>query len=1050
MGIFEKQYSKIIAEELLRFLLEGKVPSNDVIGERISKVLNREGGVTYQYFPQPSRSVFQIEQYNNSLKQIKFDIDLFQEELLDLFGESAKRVNFAELYYKIHTHELKNLKSKLESVLFSIQDADYYFSGAFDNFSDTSKTDLEKSTSSIVDLREGALVLPFGGRNTTRISMLHLANYNNWKVDVSAPESLVIEKGQLAGTNFYDIFSNVKASWAYQVITSERIPVSIKFIIPIAGSPDEEAEVFLNRLELSPHSLGRQNILVRLSNDNVNYFTPLGYENGITVDDATRVYAMDFETTLVQYVELTFTKENPDDVIPISDSTTNNYQYIFGLNHFAAFSTGRVLRASYYSKPFKFDSTSSVSKIALSSNFFRPPSTTIRYQIALTDDEGNLKTNFYPINPIGKNVTSGAPQLINFKNNNYKSEKFVVGLNNTDVDLQYGAVTRGRRLFKIKDRLLPSPIFGAVELVRGYGAWARDSSASYVTLSVPNCYVDFSTVNTENLYFTRSEAPVEAAYVQNGLYVQYTSATQTTSQFQYSQENRRTRIRLSSTPYYIQSNGHAIRPSLSLQGAQDPTPTFAIYSIKKVSQSASRVKETSFIQGNVYPQGNTATNPVIFNLATADFVINSTDPARNPVVTAVMNSAPFTRTQLVAGLDYDFETVTIDNVQKPTGRILIKHHPQSVLRPPTIPAGGSPTVFNFIIELEYTPEQDITHRILSLTGDEIVLDHSVHKPGDIYEVTYRKLVTSPNEIIRTSVKVYDKPLSDPTTRLLKEGADYALNSGVGSIRRINTGAIAANGDVYVTFDIKFAGEQLEKFSTWCKIENPDGAEIRFNLDSLSKKAFLYPDYAAGERVFISTSSSLIEITDALGTPRLPSGWIQFIVISKNPGVYTSYGSNLINQVIQLKDIDGQRIFREQSKYFNFVLAYRDPMIQRTLNHLKVNTLAEDTRSFAIDESDRNNPVIVVNFLPNKSLDLYSYGPTSYTFPSDIVTGGSALSRFANPIKIPETYSITWYYASTEPENIDNNVVVRIDLEQDPKSDGSLTPKIFDYQLRVGF
>ena len=1049
MGIFEKQYSKIVAEELLRFMLEGKIPSSEVIAERMSKVLNQEGGITYQYFAQPSRSVFQIEQYNNALKQIKFDIDLFQEELLDLFGESTRRVNFAELYYKIHSHELKNLKSKLESILFSVQDADYYFSGAYDNFSDTSKTNLELSTPTIVDLREGALDLPYGGRNTSRISLLHLASYRNWKVESNLPESIVIQKGQLDGTNFSDIFTNIKASWAYQVVTTERTPVTIKFVIPIAGSPEEEAEIFLNRLELSPHSLGKQNILVRLSNDNVNYFAPIGYESGIMVDDATKVYAMDFETTLVQYVEFTFTKENPDDTIPNPDGDGNRYQYVFGLSHFAAFATGRVLKATYYSKPFRFDSTSSISKIALSSNFFRPPGTSIKYQVALSDDEGNVKTNFFSVNPIGKEVTSGAPQVLNLKNSNYKSEKFAVALENTDSSLQYGPVIRSRRLYKIKDRVLPSPIFDSIELVRGYGAWSRDSSASYDTLSVPDCYVDFSNLETENLYYIKSEAPLTAESSSSASYSQFTNVTQTTS---YTQPIQDIKLTLKTPPYYILANGHLMRPSLSLQGAQDPAPKYAIYSIKRVSESATRSSKQFDIRNGVYPQGNVNTNPVTFNLPVSDFVVNSPDPSRNPVIRAQISSSGPTYV-LTPVLDYDLETVTIDNVIKPTGKILIKHHAQSLLRP--LVSNNTPTVGS-TLTIEYTPEQDITHKISAITGNEVIISKSVYNPGDTFEVVYRALVQSPSEIIRNSVKVYDKPLSDPSTRLLREGIDYSLNAVAGTLTRLGTGTIPTNGSVYVVYQIKLSTAGLERFSTWCKIENPDGIEIRFFLDRTAKKPFLFPDYSAGEKLFISTSSSLIEITNSISTPRLSPGWIQFIVISKNPEANPGYSTNLINQVIQLQDINGQRIFREQSKYFNSILAYREPMVQKTLNDLRFNTLTEDTRSFAVDESDRNNPVVLVNFLPNKSSDLYSYGPTSYKFlypiigPSDVDIGIGGLSVYANPIKIPESYSIVWYYSSTDPEDINNNVVVRIDLEQDPKTDGSVTPKVFDYQLRVGF
>lgn len=1054
MGIFDKQYSKIITEELIRYLVDGKVPDSNTIQQRISKVLNSEGGITYQYFPQPSRSVFQIQQYNDALKQIKFDIDLFQEELLDLFGESVKRVNFAELYYKIHSHELKNLKSKLESILFSIQNADYYFSGSFDNFSDTTKTDLEKSTPSIVDLREGALVLPFGGRNTARISMTHLASYDNWKIETNVPESSIVRQGQLNGTKFYDMFTDVKAAWAYEVVTTEKIPVSIRFLIPIAGAPEQEAEIFLNRLELTPHSLGSQNIVVKLSNDNVNYFTPLGYEAGITVKDYSVVYAMDFETSLVQYVELTFTKNSPDDLVPDPRSGQDVYQYVFGLSHFAAFTTGRLQRATYYSKPFRFDSENTISKIALSSNFFRPPGTTIKYQVALVDDQNNFKSNFIPINPLGSQTTAGASEVVEFSDSNYKTEKFVIGYNNTANDLQYGSITRGRRLFKLKENVNPAPIFGSIELYRGYNSWARDTSTLFSTLSVPDCYVNFSTVDTERLYFLKTEAPANVTIVDRQPYVQYTSPTQAPGS-SYPQVLYDTKVILPSSPYYVSSNGHSLRPSLSLQGGVDPAPNYSIYSIKKISGGERRRISVSYFPG-VYPNGGTAasTGNVTFNLGISDFVINSPDSSKNPALFAVATIGPSSSTLLTPGLDYEIETTLIDNVAKPTGRVHIKHHPNSRLRPTAVTQPSSnPTVQGFSLYLEYVPEEDVTHRILSLNDKEIIL-RTVPRQEDVYQITYRVAIESPNEIIRNSVKVYDKPLSDVSTRLLTEGTDYSLDAISGTIRRINTGTVPSAGGVHVTYDIKFSGNDIQRFSTWCKIENPDGIDIKFLLDLATKKSSLNVDYSKGEKLFLSTQSNLLEITDAVSIPRMAPGWVQFIVFSKNPKTYTSMGTNLIDQVIQLLDENKQRVFREQSRYFSTILAYREPMIQRTLNHLRVNVLAEDTKSFAIDDTNRDNPVIVVNYVPNNTTDLYAYIPNpSLTLTSYSLNfgGGTSQSVYStSPLKSSEVYSLKWYYFNAEEEGNNNNVVIRIDLEQDSNTDGSVTPKVFDYQLRVGF
>jgi len=1035
MGIFEKQYSKIIAEELIKYFLEGKVPNVDTISARISSILSKDGNITYQHFSQPAKSVFQVEQYNTALKQIKFDVDLFQEELLDLFGQSLKRINFAELYYNINSHELKNLKSRLEAILFTIQDADFYFSGAFDNFSDNSKTDLEKSTTGIVDVREGILSLPFGGRNTDRISMLHLSNYDNWQIDTNIDPSIIVKQGTAASTRFGDMFTDVNAAWAYQIVTKESVPVSVKFIIPIAGDTQSEAEIFLNRVEIAPHSLGKQNIKIRFSNDNVNYFSPIGYEEGLTVDDASKVYAIDFETTLVQYAEIVITKNSPDEVVPTQNG--NNYQYVFGLKSFAALTAGRIQKATYISKPFIFNENRSISKISLSSNFVRVPGTSVKFSVALSDKEGNPRTDFFTINPVGSTTTAGAQEVVTLSSKNFKSERFSIDVNKTSSDLQYGPIFRGRKFYKIKNQITPSPLFGTVELYRGFNSWGRDSSTGFTAVNVPDCYLDFSVVDAQKLYILRRESASFTTDFYN-YYTQLTSSAPigTPPTNIYQQPLRRVKIILSKVPYYSQADGHLLRRPLSVQGIQDATPNYAVYSIKHV-KAAQRLQASFNMSASVYPAGNVNTEPVIFNLPVTNFVIASTDPTQLPRLKArafVPNAVPF---DLVAGLDYEIETYTVDNIAKPTGRLLIKTHPASVLRPVNLPSPHTPTVAHSL-DFTYTPEEDITHKLISINGNELVLDYTEIPPSDTIEVTYRHIIESPNEIIRKSVKVYDKPFSDPSTKLLLEGKDYALNSITGLIRRLSTGTIPSNGSVHVTFDFKNAEIGVERFSTWCRIDNPSGVEIRFDLDDTLKKNKLVADNSFNEKLYVNSTSGLIDLTEAAGTPLLQPGWVQFIVISKNPVINTRYKTNLINQVIQLKDVNKKKIFREGNKYFGTILAFKQPLKQRTLNHLRVNTLATDYESFAIDESSSVDPTLVVNFLPNSQIDLYNYTATDDD------------SQEGNPTRSPETYNILWYYTNTQDEEIDDNIIIRIDLERDLDADGSLTPKIFDYQLRVGF
>ena len=115
MGIFDKQYQKVLSEEILKFLLQGRTPNSEQLADKLNAAFSKKGNVVYQFYPQPNRTVFNVEQYNNSLKQIKFDLDLFQEELLSLFSASVKRINYANLNYNINDYQLSRLKAELES-----------------------------------------------------------------------------------------------------------------------------------------------------------------------------------------------------------------------------------------------------------------------------------------------------------------------------------------------------------------------------------------------------------------------------------------------------------------------------------------------------------------------------------------------------------------------------------------------------------------------------------------------------------------------------------------------------------------------------------------------------------------------------------------------------------------------------------------------------------------------------------------------------------------------------------------------------------------------
>ena len=218
---------------------------------------------------------------------------------------------------------------------------------------------------------------------------------------------------------------------------------------------------------------------------------------------------------------------------------------------------------------------------------------------------------------------------------------------------------------------------------------------------------------------------------------------------------------------------------------------------------------------------------------------------------------------------------------------------------------------------------------------------------------------------------------------------------------------------------------MNTFTTWVYVQDDSGVKINLELDANTKKNKLVVDTESGEALYVNSPNGLIDISNSVITPLLGPGWLQVICRSKDPDYNTVFRSNLIDQVIQLKDNYKKRIFREGNSYFSQIIAFREPMIQKTLNHLRVNTLLSDHNFFAIDDfTDPLNNYIVVNYSPNTTDELYN----RIASPDEDADDRPALSG--------EIYSVEWNSKNQNIDEVDNDIIVRIDLERAATSDHS--------------
>jgi hypothetical protein len=969
--IYQRQFNKILARLFLDSLIDGKLPNTQRLSSAIKEHLNNNQ-LIYKYIPQLPRSVFNNKIVNKQLEAISFDLETLYEELVDLFKENLKKLEFANINAIIHEHQLTELEHLLNSILFTFKEGDQFFINIYDNFSSYNKTDQTLSTNGIISLKEKALALPFTSKSVNRIPVSHLFKIPSVPVDILFPkDENILFSEQAAGTSFGDIFSDITSSWIYQVKTNNPNGAAIQFNFQVT---EDELEEIVGRFEIISASSGPQKIRIETSSDNINFSTPQGFEDGIILNDQSKTFAMDFEDRLVQYVKITLSKDSPD----IESVTNSEYIYRFGLKSFSLLSAGRTLSATYYSKEFDLD-TESIAKASLDADLSLPDNTNIEFSIKAISD--NIESQWFPIKPISLESISNAPSVINFGNTK-KYSKTISAINNA---FSLYKTTRGINYYKLDSAVVnvaPIPSFGSAELFRGVDTWTRTKSSLLNRKTRIDNYISFTNSDIERFSAIQTEIP------------------------QFQKEGNNIVLLTNKPPYYDSFRGHTIIPD---PGKNNPdAANYAIYKVNYITKTPKRTIDFTMDSNPITP-------------TTIRFQVNNNTP-----ILKVLDSSSNILHTLTIGKDF---TVTFDSYNKPTGEITIL--PEAITKY-NITVGGTPS--NMRLEIVIDP--DITHTVSSIHTNRIVLNNlSFDKTEDTFQITYRFLPLSPSVILKSSIVVRSNISTASNAIIYKEGTDYTIDSKINAIRRLPGGTIPEKGHIYADFIYEDAQEGIETFTTWCYVAK-DGTQISFKNNN--GESVLIADKTKGERFFINGPDGLVELTKSSLSPILSEGWTQFIVRSKNPvdNKKTDNTGNLIDQVIQLKDIYGNMVFDINTGYFTKVIATRNSMKHVSISELTTNTLISDHTKFAIDSSNYKNgsgeSLLVLNFNPNSLNDLYLYKPSkNSTIPSSYY----------------EVFNLSWDSIIDDIKY--NKLKVRIKLSKSPVvTIKSVTPKVFSYTIKA--
>jgi hypothetical protein len=537
-------------------------------------------------------------------------------------------------------------------------------------------------------------------------------------------------------------------------------------------------------------------------------------------------------------------------------------------------------------------------------------------------------------------------------------------------------------------------------LFRGQRAWSRDTQGSFDTLSVKDNFIPFSKGNTQKLYNTVQEV-VTIRSVQ-------------------SVSDQRVAL-VSNAPLYTDSGPYTLIPSAGINTIKDTAPIYAIYNVNLSAGNTSAQKtNVSFSSGSV-----DLGQPNILYKAKGDILVQeivTTGFGQVSVGTIVK--------EFVDGTDY---IVELNADSTPTGRILAIAGSTLLSSPQYSP--------NSQYVITYTIDADVTRFVSNIINNQIFFTISATNSNVLTDVTaiikYRYV---PTDIIKSSVKVKAGFGSSGEDRIFKQGADYIFDSSNSTIQKLSTGSIANDQDVFVDYQYNDTTANLEQFFLWAYVSDPNGINIlvkTLGSGTLNNQNTLQPDTALGEQLYASVPSiGLVKLTSAVEWP-IMKGWVQFIVKSRSPeSVQNTSSQALIDQVIRLQDNQNNYIFVSGGRYFNELTGIREPLKQVSLPFLKTNVLKNDRSNFAIREILVGNTLqyqVITNFAPGSTNDLYTYAVDSNT---------------GNIIKNSEEWKLLW--SSADSQDAFKKVVVKASLNRLSSINGNITPKVFNYYLKVAY
>ncbi len=1062
MSILEKQINSVLEKAQKDLLKQGKFVSIERLADLLkNKIANLNGGTTLVPPTFQRKEQFDLNKINKSFESIDFDLKIAYEIISEYFENLLKNYIKSDASYKAQRAQLKKINSALNELLFLNKEGEDYFFGVFDDFSDLTKIDLFKSPESSINLAEGLIELPYNWPSTKKVDLSHLFNINDGLVKSRSLDGTKIFSSLGYQSRTATLFDDMDTIWNYIVKTATDKGAEIEITFPVSSDDSIER---ITKVEITGYGGSETLVDLRTSLDNINFTRP-HETNQISIDVETEKVSWDFPDTGVKWVKLILTKNYPDyradDTPKVLSNPLNqetqvssgkfNWVYAFSVKNISLYQIGRSQDTVVCSKPLKpINSPSSpINKVGLYVDELIVKDSSIEYEVALSNKEGTSIGNFFPIAP-AERLVSDIPRVINLNQaSGVYIESNLTGIVSGDI-----VTNKYINYYPVMNITSGDYVFGTNSVYIGEDLWLQNKNPREIDKTIKGNYLNFSDGNrTKDLYYF-TEEPANVNYYVGGNSNYFTSLKVQGSIVRSLKPAREINVDpnpgLDAEPdYAVESVSHiksissveeySIAPSggsVLINGINIPVASvWSNISNNATGSTSGNVRYPSIGVPIVYEGQLVEVNPGSVSLS---YVSGSSNIAfRNGIDYSIKRSDdPFfslfpgwsslpLHWRIVGSETAIANIVSGSNLYNQLGRVTgqvplnYSNFPPSIINGVTIPNNAS-------LKISYELDSDITHRVLTISYDtnEILLDSLINiSPGDSIIVKYKK---KPTNINRSVVIVKQKQSSANPGTIYKEGVDYTLDVINGKITALLNGDIvnSSSKTVYVDYDFRTKIQETLTYSIWCYFGSNQAKELKYS--SLNLRTNL------GEGMWISSYNGKEYTTKRIDNNTsiiLTKGWHFFNVKSLDPALFQDAA---ILKVLKLRDISGKYVFISSSNgnvFFERMTGMRASLGEVDYSYLINGVPSSDKSKFSI----KNNK-IYLNFNPLTS-DIFLLKRLSNVGTIENVTNFNI--KFEGRLKSQ---------SSIEKDHI----ILRMRLSRSSGSSSGVTPKLYSYNLRIGY